>query len=210
MRLERITENNISFAVSVQEELFPGESARANYEESLADSSAYEYFLIYEGDDCAGIIGLYRVPEDHDSAWLGWFGIREGFRRKRLGSAALKQFEEMAISQGYRFARLYTDALNNDAAIAFYHANGYICEPYLNSEDPACLLIKTLIFSKPLADIPLKLWNSGNIHLTEQIDKQNKYQGDPCSGPVSLLCCTEDNDAVFRADSRHRCAGTGQ
>ena len=35
MHLERIDENNIGFAVSIQEELFPGESARANYEESL-------------------------------------------------------------------------------------------------------------------------------------------------------------------------------
>ena len=169
MHLERITENNINFAVSVQEELFPGESGRANYEESLVASSGYEYFLIYVGDDCAGIIGLYCIPEDPDSAWLGWFGIREGFRRRHLGSAALKRFEDMAVSREYRFARLYTDA-----AIAFYHANGYICEPYLNLEDPACLQYKTLIFSKPLADEPLVFWNGRNIHLTEQIEKQRK------------------------------------
>ena len=175
MHLKRITENNIRFAVSVQEELFPGESARANYEESLVDSAGYQYYLIYEGDDCAGIIGLYCIPEDHDSAWLGWFGVREGFRRRHIGSAALKQFEKMAVSDGYRVARLYTDALNNDAAIAFYQANGYICEPYLNSEDPACLKYKTLIFSKPLEDKPLRFWNSRNIHLTEQIEKQRKY-----------------------------------
>ncbi len=178
MHLERITENNIGFAVSVQNELFPGESARANYEESLVDSSGYEYFLIYEGDDCAGIIGLYCIPEDPDSAWLGWFGIREGFRRRHLGSAALKQFEKMAISEGYRFARLYTDALSNDVAIAFYQANGYFCEPYMNQEDPACMQYKTLIFSKTLADEPLILWNGRNIHLTEQIEKQRKYHGD--------------------------------
>ncbi len=46
MNLERITENNIDYAVSIQAELFPGESARANYEESLENSSDYEYFLI--------------------------------------------------------------------------------------------------------------------------------------------------------------------
>ena len=178
MHLERITENNIDFAVSVQQELFPGENARANYEESLVDS-CYEYFLIYVGDDCAGIIGLYCSPEDPDSAWLGWFGIREGFRRRHLGSAALKRFEEMAISRKYRFARLYTDALDNDAAIAFYQANGYICEPYLNLEDPACLQYRILIFSKSLADEPLIFWNGRNIHLTEQIEKQRKYHGDP-------------------------------
>ena len=175
VHLERITVNNIDFAVSIQEELFPRESARTNYEESLEDSSCYEYYLVYEGDDCVGITGLYRYPEDHDSAWLGWFGIREDFRGKHLGSAALKRFEDLAISGGYRFARLYTDALNNDAAITFYQANGYISEPYLNLEDPACLHYKTLIFSKPLTDEPFIFWNSRNIHLTEQIEKQRNW-----------------------------------
>ena len=175
MHLERIDENNIGFAVSIQEELFPGESARANYEESLVDSSGYEYFLIYVGNDCAGIIGIYCIPEDPDSAWLGWFGIRKGFRRRHLGSAALKRFEEMAISREYRFARLYTDAHNNDAAIAFYQANGYLCEPYMNVDDPACLQYKTLIFSKSLGDEQLVLWNNRNMHLTEQIEKQRKF-----------------------------------
>lgn len=175
MHLERITENNLSFAVSIQEELFPGESARTNYEESLEDTSSYEYYLIYEDKDCVGIIGLYSYPEDPDSAWLGWFGIIEIFRRKHFGSTALKLFEDMATSRGYRFARLYTDAVNNDAAISFYKANGYVCEPYLNLKDPACLIYKTLIFSKSLKDDALIFWNSRNIHLTEQIEKQKKY-----------------------------------
>ncbi len=177
MRFVRITVNNIDFAVSIQEKLFPGESARANYEESLEESSGFKYYLIYEGDDCVGIIGLYRYPEDPDSAWLGWFGIREGFRRRHFGSAALKRFEDMAISEGYRFARLYTDALNNDAAITSYQANGYVSEPYLNLGDPACLQYKTLIFSKPLSDDPMIFWNDRNIHLTEQIEKQRKHLG---------------------------------
>ena len=34
MNLIRITEDNLAYAVSIQEELFPGESARVNYEES--------------------------------------------------------------------------------------------------------------------------------------------------------------------------------
>ena len=174
MTLERITERNIGYAVSIQAELFPGESAKTNYEESLLDSSFYEYYLIYEDGVCAGIIGLYRYPEDPDSAWLGWFGILEGFRRKRLGSRALKRFEEMAAAKGYRFARLYTDAVNNDAAIAFYKANGYTGEPYLNLQDHACIQYPTVIFSKPLAFDALTPWNSRSIHLTEQIAKQRK------------------------------------
>ena len=174
MRLERITENNLDFAVSVQAELFPEESARVNYEDSLAEPSIYEYDLIYEGEECVGIIGLYRYVEYPDSAWLGWFGIREGFRRRGLGSAALKRFEDMAGARGYRYARLYTDELHNETAIAFYKANGYLCEQYRNVEDPACLQYKTLIFSKPLAGDALVYWNNRNIHLTEQIEKQKR------------------------------------
>jgi len=68
MQLEWITENNISFTVLLQEKLVPGESAKANYEEPLEESSCYEYYLIYEGKECAGIIGLYYYPDDLDSA----------------------------------------------------------------------------------------------------------------------------------------------
>lgn len=125
---------------------------------------------------CIGIIGLYSFGEDPGSAWLGWFGIREGFRRRKLGSEALRKFEEMAADRGFRFARLYTDAVNNDAAIAFYKANGYICEPYENAEDPACAEHKTVILSKSLTSEPLALWNSRSIHLTEQIAKQERHR----------------------------------
>ena len=41
MTLERITKNNIEFAIQIQEELFPGESGRANFEESLDENSGF-------------------------------------------------------------------------------------------------------------------------------------------------------------------------
>lgn len=179
MTLERITKDNIGYALRVQEELFPGESARTNYEESLESASGYEYYLVYDEGRCVGITGLYRYLEDPDSAWLGWFGIRKEFRRKHLGSKVLAMFEKTAASKGFRFARLYTDAVKNDAAIAFYKANGYSCEPYENLQDPVCLKIRTLIFSKSLTSEELIPWNSRNIHLTEQILKQERYAGCP-------------------------------
>ena len=48
MTLERITKKNIDYAIQIQEELFPGESGRTNFEESMDESSGYEYFLLYE------------------------------------------------------------------------------------------------------------------------------------------------------------------
>ena len=82
----------------------------------------------------------------------------------------------MAAARGYLFARLYIDAVDNDVAIAFYKANGYTEEPYENPLDSACVKYKTVIFSKALTDEPLVFWNSRNIHLTEQIAKQEKYR----------------------------------
>ena len=174
MTLEKITKDNLEYAVSIQGELFPPEeSARANYEESL-ENPRFEYYLIYEDGTCAGVIGLYSYPEYPDSAWLGWFGIRKAFRRRHLGSKALALFEEMAVLKGFSFARLYTDAVNNEAAIAFYESNGYRSEPYENPDDPACLKLKLLIFSKSLASGELIPWNNRNIYFTEQSAKQNK------------------------------------
>lgn len=183
MNLERITEDNINYAVLIQEQLFPGESARANYEESLDHSSNYEYYLIHHDGACVGIIGLYHYAEDPDSAWLGWFGIQEGYRRKHLGSKALKMFEDMAAAKGFQFARLYTDAVNNERAIAFYQANGYVSEPYVNLHDPACMKYKTLIFTKPLTGNEMVLWNNRTIHLTEQIAKQNSGKSQAVQSP---------------------------
>ena len=146
MTLERITEKNIDYAIQIQEELFPGESGRTNFEESMDESSGYEYFLLYEDGTCIGVIGIYSYPEDQNSAWLGWFGIREDFRRKKFGTTALKAFEEMAAARGYLFAQ--------------------------NPQDPACMKYRTVIFSKPLTSRPLEFWNNRSIHLTEQIAKQ--------------------------------------
>lgn len=174
MRFERVTAGNLEYAVRVQEEIFPGESGRRNFEESLESEADYEYCLIYEGGGCAGVIGIYRYPEDASSAWLGWFGIRKPFRRRGLGSRALRAFEDSARRRGFRFARLYTDELNNEAAVAFYSANGYAPEKYDNPQDPACRKYRTLVFSKSLDGGELVPWNDRSIHLTEQIEKQGQ------------------------------------
>lgn len=172
MTLERITKHNLSFAVQIHNEIFPEYSARTNYEESAAGVTDNEYYLIYQHENCVGITGIYRCPTDDDSAWLGWFGIREGFRKKHLGTMAMRMFEDMAIAKGYKYARLYTDELDNDIAIAFYRSNGYIGEPYINALDPASIENKVVIFSKSLTSDPVTLWNNKNIHLTEQAAKQ--------------------------------------
>lgn len=174
--LERITADNLETAVAVQEELFPLESGRLNFEESLSGGSSFSYFLINEADECVGVIGIYSYPEDRESGWLGWFGIREPYRRHHYGTQAMKRFEQIAADLGFRYVRLYTDRDDNDAAISFYQANGYTSEPYCCREDPASLAYPMLIFSKSLSSDPVPPWNSRNIHLSEQIAKQEEGQ----------------------------------
>lgn len=172
MIAQKVTRENLAEAIAVQEELFPGESGRLNFEESAEGITDFEYYLIYEEGRCAGITGLYHYPIDPKSAWLGWFGILKPFRRKHLGSLAMRFFEELARSKGYSYARLYTDQYDNEEAIAFYKANGYQSEPYENPDDPICFEYRVLIFSRSLGAKPLIPWNNRNIGLTAQIEKQ--------------------------------------
>lgn len=172
----KIDQSNLEYAIRIQEEIFPLESGRLNFEESINGISDFEYELLYLNEECVGVIGLYHDPADSQSAWLGWFGIREPWRKKHLGSEAMRHYEEKAREKGYRFARLYTDEFDNDTAIAFYKANGYTCERYENAEDPLSLKWHMLIFSKALYDEPLVKWNSRNIHLTNQLAKQAEGQ----------------------------------
>lgn len=173
LSLCRISSKNIDLASRIQHELFPLYSARKNYEESVAGLTNNEYYLLYEGDTPIGITGIYWYESDPESAWLGWFGIRKQFRRRHLGSVALGLYEEMAKKKGFRYARLYTDKDDNDIAISFYKSNGYVGEPYVNAQDPACFTTEILIFSKSLTEERVVPWNNRNIDLTKQIEKQS-------------------------------------
>jgi len=64
MTLERITKDNLGYAVKIQEEIFPGESGKANFEEDIEGTFDGSYYLIVEGGNCAGIIGSYSYQED--------------------------------------------------------------------------------------------------------------------------------------------------
>lgn len=173
LSLERITASNLRRAIALHREIFPKFSAETNFEEAVSGVSGYEYFIIRKGFDDAGIIGIYSYPEDSASAWLGWFGILQKYRRHHLGSVAIAMFEDMAKVRGYRYIRLYTEKRDNDAAITFYQKNGYSSEEYQNASDPASSLYPLLIFSKSISDMSAPPWGNRNIHFTEQLAKQS-------------------------------------
>ena len=173
LRHVSVTSENIDLATSLQQKMFPPEeNARRNYEESIDGTTDYSYFIVYDGDTPVGVSGLYHYDIYPESAWLGWFGILEEYRRKGFGSETVRMFEELARSRGYRYARLYTDKNDNETAIAFYKSNGYVPEEYNCPEDPICMTVPLLIFSKSLDGGELVPWNNRNLFLTEQIAKQ--------------------------------------
>lgn len=174
--LERtvITKENIEYAIKIHRAIFPEFDARANYEQSLAEGSAFRYYLLYFNGECAGITGYYTDPADADSAWMGWFGILPQFRRKGLGTEALRMFFEDCANDGRTHARLYTDLYNNYDTILFYLKNGMIGELYCNRADSASDL-GILIFSKTVKKgAPFKPWNNRMLNLQAQIEKQSR------------------------------------
>ena len=169
-----VTKDNVRTAIALQNTLFPGYSGEENYLDGVSGKADNRYYLVCDKDVCVGITGLYSYPANPESAWLGWFGVLQEFRRRHYGSRILSMFEEQARCAGFRYARIYTDRYDNNTAIAFYTACGYTSEIYDNPEDPACYQYPVLIFSKALYDGPLPAWNNRDIGLTEQMKKELK------------------------------------
>ena len=172
LRYVLIDKSNLDEATRFQNEIFPHNDAYRNYYESVFKLRDAEYYLAYLDKTLVGMVGIYHENVDPESAWLGWFGVKNEFRRHHLGSEILGFFEKLAKEKGFKYARLFTDEFNNDAAISFYKKCGYISEKYINSDDAQSLLTKVLIFSKSLTDEPCILWDNKSINLTEQYKKE--------------------------------------
>ncbi len=167
-----ITSENLDIAMDIQNTIFPDYSAKVNYIEAIEGITNNKYYLLTNGKDYVGVIGIYTCIIDPESAWLGWFGILEKYRNKGYGREALLIFEKMARERGCRYARLYTDKYDNELALRFYRLNDYIFEDYVNEEDSASLNYPILIGSKALDGSKVEPWNDRSIELTEQIEKQ--------------------------------------
>lgn len=176
MKTIDLNKDNLQTAIDIQRAIFPTHDASQNYIDSVDGTTANKYFLLYEdGIGYVGISGLYSLKADPESAWLGWFGILEQYRRNRYGSEALRLFELRAKELGYKYCRVYTDRDDNDSAIDFYKSNGYAFEEYVNPSDPCCFDYPVLIGRKSVCDKPAPLWNNRDMDFTRQIFKQTGF-----------------------------------
>lgn len=139
--------------------IFPNEQLLVNgndlscFEMSL-DNTSMSYYIHYirtKGMDSpkpVGLSGIYTEKADPTSAWLGWFGVIEEFRRMRIGTRIFNRFLERAANGGFSHARLYTTA-DNTAARKFYSYMGMTEEEY-NGYTPDYVGGKAIIYSKVL------------------------------------------------------------
>lgn len=86
-----------------------------------------------ENGEYIGVTGLYELPHDKHSVWLGWFGVFEEYRGQNYGKSALELTEKIARDfDRYQTIMLYC----SKDVIPFYKKQGYevFCtvEDYLN------------------------------------------------------------------------------
>jgi GNAT superfamily N-acetyltransferase len=170
--LEKIDNGNIDEALRLNAIIFPKYCAKNNYLESLEGKTNSVFWIVKAHGQSVGISGIYILPSDPSSAWLGWFGMLPEARRKGYGQEAIALFEQEAKKRGCLYARLFTNRFHNDGAFAFYQSQGYSFEPYTCPDDKGWKRYPIVIFSKSLSDKPLIPWNDRNIHFNEQIAKQ--------------------------------------
>ena len=158
-----VTRENLDLVLSLYREIFPEEDPNNKcFEESGAPD--FHYTIVYDStvDEPmgfpVGIRGLYTEEADPDSAFLGWFGVLEKFRRQRYGTRILNFFEEDARNHGYKFARLYTGE-TNEVARRFYEFAGYTCET-LNYDTTDYAGEQVVVYSRSLCDEPVPPWNN--------------------------------------------------
>lgn len=187
--LQLITNDNLDYAIRVQNEIFPEYNGKENYIKSIENSKQSQFFLAFHKKKCVGVTGIYSYKGDFDNAWIGFIGIKEQYRNKGLGTKLLKQTEHYAKNMGFKYIRLFTDKLDNDLAISFYEKNGYTFEDYNNDEEALKDEFNVVIGSKSLIDEEVPLWDNKFINLTKQTNKQ-KYL-DISEGSLDTL--TDDN-----------------
>lgn len=172
MKLKQVlvTEENLQLVKDVWQEIFPSETLYHGFDGvdcftySLDPDNIghHRYYLYYNGTDVVGMSGMYDEPDevDHESAWLGWFGVREAYRGIGYGKQIIECFEDEARRIGYKFCRVYTEDSPDNKAIQFYKKLGYTFEKYERMVPPDCSVEAVTVGGKSISELPYKQWNN--------------------------------------------------
>ena len=172
MNLVLITNDNLDLALKTYHKTFSWLPLESDPYTKVVNGEMKEtrsrYYLVYDEETLVGLTGFYIVPEDKESAFLGWFGVVPEMRRNHYGSKILKMHEEELRRLGYKYSRLYTETDNNEATRNFYERNGYTAELYNCPEEPEMMANLLCVYSKSLGDWPLPAWNSRNMRIADE------------------------------------------
>jgi len=80
----------------------------------------WKVFLLRSAGQVVGVSGLYWQPGMPETVcWVGWFGIRPGFRRQGFGTRAMYLLCDFARSIASQELWVYTGS-SDDIAVRFY------------------------------------------------------------------------------------------
>lgn len=155
-----VTLHNLEEAIAVQAAIFHESFPREIIDgDGLARYGLYnyaEFWLVRQDGQTIGITGLYGYRRYPDDAFMNWFGVMPSARRGGLGRQILDWTVETARRKGFRHFRLYTEAGDNDAAIALYRKAGMVEETYTREFG-----VKNIVFfSVNLDGQPVIKWNN--------------------------------------------------
>lgn len=83
-----------------------------------------EYHTAFMDGEAVGVTGIYAANDSE--CWLGWFGVREEFRRRGLGGEILEATIRLMRDYGYKGCRLYTNKVVNAVSVGLYKKHGFI------------------------------------------------------------------------------------
>ncbi|EKE24969.1 MAG: hypothetical protein ACD_5C00342G0007 [uncultured bacterium] len=180
---EKVTNDNLNLAISIQNTIFPNENGALNLKAS-ADKNFIEevYGKDYrksvdfwickdERGKPIGITGIYSYVEYLGDAWCGWFGIVPDMQGKGYGRKLFSWTMEKAKEMGFDNFRLYTDLEDNNIAAGLYRKFGMIEESY-EAEDMGDE--KIVIFSKSLISENAEKFGYKNLFLKKQGEIQKR------------------------------------
>lgn len=80
----------------------------------------WQVYVLKCGGETVGISGLYRRHEDPpERCWIGWLGVRPGYRRRKIAQRAIGELKRLATRDGFKELWVHTDE-SNRAAVALY------------------------------------------------------------------------------------------
>lgn len=170
LKFVAVTKENIALAQEVQKKVFPKEYQNDTLQNSLKSSPEYlsQFWLVKQGKKFIGLTGIYYYPQYPKDAWLNWFGVVPEFRRKGFGRKIFNRTYAYARRLGFKNFRLYTDAKDNTATLAFYRSLGMKEEKYFPAQDD---FTDILIFSKSCHPFKKRTtaWKNKYLYIQEQL-----------------------------------------